>query len=158
MHGVAFGAQIMPFKIIASPLDASWTTDTALAHAINRSYSNGALLNNHSWGLTYQNGSGVLIDDQNRNTIIGFYPDSTAAFVQSVSNGAVHVWAAGNDGEAQVGIHAGLPVLYSDLTRGWIAVAAVGTDGVIASYSNRCGVAAVWCIAAPGSVVNSVSN
>lgn len=39
---------------------------------------------------------------------------------------------------------------FSDLNGSLIAVVAVGPDGTIASYSNRCGAAAEWCLAAPG--------
>ena len=39
---------------------------------------------------------------------------------------------------------------FSDLQGSLIAVVAVGNDGKIASYSNRCGEAAEWCLAAPG--------
>ena len=49
-----------------------------------------------------------------------------------------------------VDIDAGLPVRISELREHLIAVVAVDEDGNIASFSNRCGVAALWCIAAPG--------
>jgi len=39
---------------------------------------------------------------------------------------------------------------YSDLAGSLIAVVATGRDGTIASYSNRCGLASQWCLAAPG--------
>ncbi|WP_159589746.1 autotransporter domain-containing protein [Chelativorans xinjiangense] len=39
---------------------------------------------------------------------------------------------------------------FSDLQGSVIAVVAVGKDGNIASYSQRCGAAAEWCMAAPG--------
>jgi subtilase-type serine protease len=39
---------------------------------------------------------------------------------------------------------------YSDLQGNLITVVAVGQDKQIAEYSNRCGVAAPWCMAAPG--------
>uniref|UniRef100_UPI0039F0F5AD S8 family peptidase n=1 Tax=Bordetella sputigena TaxID=1416810 RepID=UPI0039F0F5AD len=42
---------------------------------------------------------------------------------------------------------------FSDLERDMIVVVALGPDGKIASYSNRCGVAWRWCIAAPGGDV-----
>lgn len=45
---------------------------------------------------------------------------------------------------------AGLPVLISELRGHVIGVVAVGRDGRIASFSNRCGSAAQWCLAAPG--------
>lgn len=154
MHGVAYNSKIMPFKILGT-LNGAWSSDTSLAHAVARSYANGAFINNHSWGISV-GGNGVLINDANRLAYLNNYTASSAAFIQSVANGAVHVWAAGNDGQSEVGIFAGVPVLTSAVLNGWVAVAAVGTDGVIASYSNRCGVAANWCIAAPGTTVKSV--
>ena len=49
-----------------------------------------------------------------------------------------------------VEILAGLPVLIPELRGHVIAVVAIGRDGEIASFSNRCGSAADWCLAAPG--------
>lgn len=45
---------------------------------------------------------------------------------------------------------AGLPVLESSLRDHVVAVVATDPGGRIASFSNRCGIAAKWCIAAPG--------
>lgn len=39
------------------------------------------------------------------------------------------------------------------MKQGWLAVAALAQDGQIAPFSQRCGVAADWCISAPGEVV-----
>ena len=49
-----------------------------------------------------------------------------------------------------VEVLAGLPVLISELRGHVISVVAVGRNGRIASFSNRCGSAAQWCLAAPG--------
>lgn len=43
---------------------------------------------------------------------------------------------------------------FSDLKGSLIAVVAVGQDGKIAPYSNRCGEAAEWCLAAPGGNID----
>jgi len=42
---------------------------------------------------------------------------------------------------------------FSDLRGSLIAVVALSKDNEIASYSNRCGIAALWCIAAPGGEI-----
>ena len=42
---------------------------------------------------------------------------------------------------------------WSRLRENTVAVVAVGEDGEIAAYSNRCGLAAAWCIVAPGDGV-----
>ncbi|MDE0390698.1 MAG: S8 family serine peptidase [Rhodospirillales bacterium] len=46
--------------------------------------------------------------------------------------------------------YAGLPVIESSLRSNVVAVVSVDSDGNIADTSNRCGIAAEWCVAAPG--------
>ena len=48
---------------------------------------------------------------------------------------------------------AGLPVLERSLRSHVVAVVATDRDRRIASFSNRCGIAAKWCLAAPGDRV-----
>ena len=48
---------------------------------------------------------------------------------------------------------AGLPAKISELRGHVIAVASVGEDGEISHFSNRCGIAAKWCLAAPGESI-----
>ena len=47
---------------------------------------------------------------------------------------------------------------FSDLGGSMLSVVAVGPAGEIASYSNRCGQAAMWCLAAPGGDHAAVSG
>lgn len=47
-------------------------------------------------------------------------------------------------------LYPGLPVLEASLRSHMVAVAETDSSGAIASFSNRCGIAAKWCIAAPG--------
>ncbi|AHG62109.1 autotransporter domain-containing protein [Advenella mimigardefordensis] len=47
---------------------------------------------------------------------------------------------------------------FSDLKGAILAVVAVDKDGTIASYSNRCGAAAAWCLAAPGGDLQDGSH
>ena len=49
-----------------------------------------------------------------------------------------------------VGILAGLPVHIEEMRGHSLAVVATSADGAIADFSNRCGSAAEWCLAAPG--------
>ena len=49
--------------------------------------------------------------------------------------------------------------LYEDSLRGkWVAVVATGINNKIASYSNGCGLAKYWCLAAPGTGIYSTAN
>jgi len=72
-----------------------------------------------------------------------------------VAAGGVVVFAAGNDYGAQPSLEAGLPYRIAELQPGWLAVVAIDGSGAIAGYSNRCGVAAAWCLAAPGGSLGS---
>ena len=54
---------------------------------------------------------------------------------------------------SSVEIDAGLPARIPELRGHVIAVVSVGRNGRIAPSSNRCGIAAEWCIAAPGEGV-----
>ena len=51
------------------------------------------------------------------------------------------------------GLYAGLPALEASLRGHVVAVVATDREGRIAVFSNRCGIAARWCIAAPGDMV-----
>jgi autotransporter-associated beta strand protein len=76
---------------------------------------------------------------------------------QAVSANALFIWAAGNDRNANPTSVASLPVQFASLSRNWLTVAAgaVESNGTVtrlADYSNQCGVAANWCLVAPGAV------
>ena len=82
----------------------------------------------------------------------------------------VFVWAAGNshgntcdpalpecvDGTAEassVSLLPGLAARFPELQPQTVAVVAIGQDGGIAGFSNRCGIAQDYCLAAPGDEV-----
>lgn len=92
-------------------------------------------------------------------------------FAPFVAQNGLFVWATGNEGSKQPALSAALPSLFPDIQKGWIAVTAVNalggtagfssTDtvpGEISSYANRCGVAANWCLAAPGDFVSTTTG
>ena len=102
--------------------------------------------------------------------------DAIAKLAQAgASEKTVFVWAAGNAhgdpcdpndfpagsnlcvsnlvNAKSVEVMPGLPARISELRENVIAVVAIKVDGAIADFSNRCGIAAQWCIAAPGRLV-----
>lgn len=72
------------------------------------------------------------------------------AFTEVAEAGAIQVFATGNSGFSQPSWMAGLPYFYPEVQPYWLAVTSVGPDATRASYANACGVAAQWCLAAPG--------
>ena len=90
-----------------------------------------------------------------------FFSNTFNPLIQS--SNALFVVAAMNEGNPQPSSLAGLPYLDPAALNNWIAVVNVNIDsngnpaGLFAGYngqdpSNACGVAAQWCIAAPGEV------
>ena len=71
-------------------------------------------------------------------------PGSTAPECRLDTNGDLRVNATSPS------VLAGLPAKISELRGHVVSVVSVGESGAISSWSNRCGIAAAWCLAAPG--------
>jgi hypothetical protein len=148
VEGVAYGSTILPEQIINSAGTVS-VSDAGIGQAIAYGFSNHARIFNNSWN------SSTTIAQVSKAQIAYYYPKTIAAAQQAVTNGALLVFAAGNDAKIQVGFWAGLPALFPGLKPGWIAAVATDQTGRIAAYSDRCGASAAWCMAAPGSNIVS---
>ncbi len=111
----------------------------------------GARIINNSWGGLYWNDPALTAE------LASAYRD----FV--VGRGGLIVFANGNAGgipglRANPSDNAALPSLSAaaaDLERGWLTVAALDPDNPLqlTSYSQACGIAMNYCLAAPGNVV-----
>jgi hypothetical protein len=157
MHGIAYNATLIDFRMGDAAGAMTGTTDANLANMLNRSSQAGAYINNNSWS------SSTLITDRTVTTasLNAAYPLAIPAWQNYVANGGVVVWATGNDTvttRLEPALQAGLPYLISGLQVGWLAVTSVGPDGVIPNYAHRCGVAAAWCLAAPGGGDNEAAD
>lgn len=168
VHGVAYGAQILPLRIFE--IDSMGNDYTASGSDVAAAWAYGSAQSvdvfNGSYG--YSGGTGVAIQVDVTTAAAEF-----DAVESAINAGAIAVFAAGNDGLTNPGLPAAIPYIeaahdaagiiyqnnpgkdYSALADRLIAVVATDTTGEIASYSNRCGVAAAWCIAAPGSSIYS---
>ena len=144
MYGVASGAKLLPIQIMNSSGTGTWT-DSQLANGINYAVNGGARVFNNSWGSTLMMSqvSSAAVLSQNALTI--------SAYEKAAARGVVNVFAAGNYGTSSPDYYATLPSVNSKLLGSWIVVAAADTNGAIASWSNRCGIAASYCLTAPGS-------
>lgn len=148
MHGLAFESKLLSIRIVKA--DGSVTaSDAQLANGIDYARIKGARVFNNSWN------SSTTIYGVSRGQLDYYMPQTLMAYRRALDAGALVVFAAGNEGNANPGFYASLPTLYPELTRGWVSVVATGESGAISSYSNRCGSSAAWCIAAPGTSVIS---
>jgi len=136
MHGVAYNSKILSLRAG----DSSGTLyDSALINAYSGAISKGAKVINNSWGVdTFSAAGGSKLLEARTNDIIS-------------------VFAAGNDGLSNPGYYALTPNVsgYEALADSLIAVVATDSNNTIATFSNECGVAKNWCMAAPGADVYS---
>jgi hypothetical protein len=157
IHGVAFeNAQIVA---------ASWdlSADKDVLNAVTSMVDNDVKVVNNSWGLT---ASSLLSAENPKNYLTLHESNVLKAYAYAAANDAVWVQATGNNGYSQPDVHSSMPQMdlsaygYSGAGKyeaPFVAVTALGEDGKIASYANRCGVAADYCLAAPGSNVASTA-
>lgn len=146
-HGVAPSAKLLSYRTL-NAVGAGSLSDFVLMDPVDKGMAAGARIFSNSWGV------GNRADGPN---IVG--PSVMAKYKSAVASDAVFVFANGNSGQAQPQAMVGLPRFDADLQKGWVAVASLDpATRVIASYSDRCGVAADWCITAPGSSIVSARS
>ena len=154
MHGIAYGVtSIQSYQILKDDgffVDAG--TNTVIQDASNRAISANVKVANHSWG------GSIAVTSVNKSTIEASISTEVDGYESMVSNNIIQVWATGNDYATQPSVRSGLPYHYSNIKELWIAVMAIDTNGNEANFSNRCGVAADWCIAAPGVSILSADE
>ncbi|WIO73881.1 S8 family peptidase [Porticoccaceae bacterium LTM1] len=167
LHGVAYEAEIRAFEIPLGsgsgpyePIDLadiSITEDQFFSDIFNNTDTHGEIIN-MSFG--YEG----LITNYTRSEIEAAFPQFINTLKhtgESAADRPIYVLSAGNShndidafgnvvNASSPNLLAGLPYRFSEFDDHMIAVVAVDKNGVITSYSNRCGVAKSFCLAAPG--------
>ena len=172
MHGVAYDAKLLMIGIqlgqatpVYRPVDLSngpsYRSLDEQGQGIYRRISGLTRIVNHSFGY-----EGV-VTDYTAEEVRGAFGRTIDALLQAGtpdSDKMILVWAAGNsngrrDAQGNLAdasspnITAATAYLFPALRGHFITVVATQSDGAITSYSNRCGVAADFCMAAPGHSV-----
>ena len=143
MHGVAFNAQLIPFRF--GDDNEPFFFDSEIAQSWQAGFDNGARILNNSWANAIP---ATEINEARYNQVM---PESLVTARKLVRDGAVFVFPTGNELRREPLAEPGLPLAVPELEKGWIAVVALKSDGsAINAKSNYCGVAAAWCIAVPG--------
>ncbi|MGI9344994.1 MAG: S8 family peptidase, partial [Gammaproteobacteria bacterium] len=159
-HGVAFNATVHFFS--NQDLNGSDGLTGLFTGALNQSDSK---IYNMSWALGATSlesvdSEGNGFDESTVRELLGTVIDVWAQSDVHPDDRALFVWAAGNQnttGAIKAGavpsspaILSALAVRIEELLGHWITVVAVGEDGLLTGFSNRCGLAAAFCLAAPG--------
>lgn len=148
MHGIAPGAQIVSARLLDAD-GAFYDDGPIISNAWSYLLDNNVRIINNSWGYSDIDGNVTLYS---ADDLLGFDPDLVAAAKSAVARDALVVFITHNAGMSQPNIQAGLPYLFPELERGWIAVTGYYYDGV----ANQCGVAKNWCLAAPAAEIRTV--
>ena len=180
-HGVAWGADIAMFALTLGAGDGTYNPIPAEALATFDAENAAVYEQALSWRdgarrvdiLNLSFGYQGVIDRYTEQGLRDYYSNTLAALAQTdAEEKAILVWAAGNSygdrcdpsiaecnkyGAVRAvspSVLAGLPAFIEELRGHSIAVVALNpADGGIVSFSNRCGIAADYCIAAPGENV-----
>lgn len=147
VYGVAYDAELVILRILDADNAASGPANDE-AMVVNFALDHGVRIFNNSWG-----GGFIVPEAAPAEVAEHIGPENMAAYQRAVNLDSILVWATGNETFDQPGIQAGLPYYFPSWQGHWLAVTAVGTDGILASYANKCGLAAPWCLAAPGGDV-----
>lgn len=179
-HGVAFGADLSVARLFSNSVSyltvveidgrfypssqtvaALGADDSIFPQLYAQLNAQGARAVNHSWGLSSEPGT---VEDLDMYLAHPVFENQLAAMAEgSRSRGLIQVWAAGNTDavnpspeEAPIaGMYASLPRAVADIEPYWLAVVNVNEELELSNRSMRCGFAANWCLAAPGSNITS---
>jgi autotransporter-associated beta strand protein len=152
--GIAPGASLVSARIISdnAPSDSGQpptqitAADAQFFQQVNQQLiSAGVMVQNNSWGgLTW---------DTSDPSVNQAFDAAYSPFINQ--QGGLVVFAAGNGSGAQPSTFAQLPNFAPDLAKGWLTVVALNSNDPtkLASYSDICGDAMAFCLAAPGDVI-----
>ena len=163
MRGVAYDTTLFDYKVVNDGGSFSGlSTDAAIATIYNRMVTDGIQVANNSWESLYS----TIGDGTTEASFRSFMGASITAAKAAIDNGTIIVFAAGN-GRFVNGVRTGwndpsweggLPYRISELQDGYLTVVAVDPNNIEPRYTNRCGVAAAWCVTAPGGGSSSGSG
>ena len=149
MRGVAYDATLYSYRVDADG-DGTFealNTDSQLAAVARRHITDNIHVSNNSWG------SATAVTAYTTSQMRSIYSRSISAFADAQAAGTLFVFAAGNSGNSEVSIDDGLPYHAPELVDAWLVVVASDENGVETGFTNRCGVAAAFCVTAPGNRV-----
>lgn len=154
MHGVAFDAAILPVVFDQKATNP----DAIFANSWRFLADQGVSIVNNSLGIndcSEVENPPCNVTDYDEGYFRENYSDTIAAMKYTAEKDVLMVFATGNEGQPAPDALGGMPYWIPELRDNWLAVGAVDANGKIADFSNRCGVAAEWCLVAPGVDVYS---
>lgn len=145
MRGVAYDAQLYSYRTANDAGSLVGTsTDAASAAVFRQHVTDGIRVSNNSYG------SSTAITSVSEAQLRASLPQSIQALGQAQAAGTLFVFSAGNETRAQPSFTGALPARIPELAGGWLVVVSVDTNLRETLYTNRCGIAAGFCVTAVG--------
>ncbi|HJU25720.1 MAG TPA: S8 family serine peptidase, partial [Rhodanobacteraceae bacterium] len=152
--GIAPGADLVSARIIADNAPDDNGQPPAVVTDQDAQYFGRVNNDLITYGVTVMNNSwGGITWDTSDASVNQAFDDAYSPFVNQ--HGGLVVFAAGNDSNPNPSTIAALPSVAPDLEKGWLTVVAIESNHPtqLDSYSNKCGIAMDYCLAAPGDVI-----
>lgn len=152
MHGVAFAASVVPVYV------GTLGTDRRVSDAWPFLISQGVSIINASYRIGCFGsgpGAGCEATEVTREGLERNLPLTVQRSLELAAANILMVVAAGNEHSANPDILPGLPIVVPEVRDNWLSVVSVDANNVISSFSNRCGFAKDWCLAANGDDIYS---
>ncbi len=174
VHGVAYGANLSAVRkfgntylggpiaitdVLRAPLPTAAAVDAAYADL----HRHNVRVVNHSWGSPFSPADEAELDIALSITGPPVYTELKAIADNAIQYGMLHVWAAGNLTTANespqtapnAGLQSNLPRALAALEPYWLTVVNLNKELTLSDVSMRCGFSKDWCLAAPGTDINS---
>ncbi|MGX5797617.1 S8 family peptidase, partial [Pseudomonas sp. E2-15] len=174
VQGVAYAANLSAVRkygntYLGGPLAitaisrAPLPTDAAVNTAYAQLHSQNVRVVNNSWGSAFSPANETELDLALSETETSVYSELKAIADNAIKYGMLQVWSAGNVTTANespqtapnAGLHPSLPRAIAELEPYWLTVVNLSKELTLGDYSKRCGFSKDWCLAAPGTDINS---
>ena len=154
MRGVAYEANLYDYRVAndAGSL-VGLSGDNGKAAVYNQHVTDNIRVSNNSWGS-----GGTEINEVSETWYRSNISKTITATKAAIENGTLFVFAAGNNKAMHADMWGGLPYRISELADAWLVVVSVDPDNKETLYTNRCGLAASFCVTAPGGGDSQSSN
>ncbi len=174
VQGVAYGANLSAVRkfgntYLGGPIAITdiWRAPLPTAAAVGAAYADLHRQNvrvvNHSWGSPFSPANEAELDSVLSDTGTAVYTELKAIADNASKYGMLHVWSAGNLPTANAspqtapnaGLQPNLPRAIAELEPYWLTVVNLNRELTLGDFSKRCGFSKDWCLAAPGTDINS---
>ena len=166
--GIAKEAGVIPYVIARKTTSSLGRTrysisSNTMEQVYDHAKANNLVAVNNSWGQVNETKSGYSagMTDSHYSILSSGFRNKIKADNDANRDGAIWVWAAGNNKETDTGRYASAPGKYSYLKKYWLAAVNIGAESgkyQLAPSSATCGKAKEYCLGAIGRNSSSVDG